>query len=218
MNYAAHIAAFTLDGSIRVCAQYDANWRQKKGSATLHGQLTQSMNEDIAHAYIYIYTYMPFLNPRGLDPQCVFTSHHHFPLVDMPGPSRKAYRLAWQYSRGDPQLQNCLCSQQVIDWKQNTFTYIYIYTYYKNNVLIYILFVYSDLHGFVWTRFGDNLHASWASFTYGSGVLHWDHQLCYCWCSWCSGFVQDEFFKVVPCDVWIGPDSTWWFGALSLNK
>ena len=166
---------------------------------------------------IYIYTYMPFLNPRGLDPQCVFTSHHHFPLVDMPGPSRKAYRLAWQYSRGDPQLQNCLCSQQVIDWKQNTFTYIYTY-YIKNNVLIYILFVYSDLHGFVWTRFGDNLHASWASFTYGSGVLHWDHQLCYCWCSWCSGFVQDEFFKVVPCDVWIGPDSTWWFGALSLNK
>ena len=85
---------------------------------------------------------MPFLNPRGLDPQCVFTSHHHFPLVDMPGPSRKAYRLAWQYSRGDPQLQNCLCSQQVIDWKQNTFTYIYIYTHIIKTMCWYTFYLY----------------------------------------------------------------------------
>ena len=68
----------------------------------------------------------------------MFTSHHHFPMVDVPGPSRKAYRLAWQYSRGDPRLQNFGGSLQV---------YIYIYAFLLF-VFVRVDFLYRFCHLF----------------------------------------------------------------------
>ena len=129
----------------------------------------------------------------------------HFPVTLMPGPSRKARRLAWLYSRGVPWWWCFIDLENLFGVKFNFFPNQILHIANplpEKNIPFQIKclkfrkityttkHVYSVIKDFLGEQIYHNLFTLLVhliepyTMTFASGELHWNHQLCSGGCCW----------------------------------